>query len=89
MTLRPRHPSSPSPPKGDFYASDAAEPIVCMTPDRLRAYITIAMRDVLIPCCGLYLTVRYWSVLEPWHLPLLAGMMTVPLVAPRRNGNGK
>lgn len=59
-----------------------------MTPERLSAYVKIAMRDVLIPCAGLFLTVRYWDGLEPWHFPLLAGMMAVPLVAPRKT-NGK
>lgn len=57
------------------------------SPEKLRAYATVFMRDVIIPCCGLYLTVRYWSDLEPWHCPLLAGMMTVPLIAPRKNGD--
>lgn len=58
-----------------------------MTPERLRAYVAIVIRDILIPCGGLYLTVRFWAVLEPWHFPLLAGMMAVPLVAPRKTHN--
>jgi hypothetical protein len=53
-----------------------------MTPQRLRAYILILMRDLIIPGSGVFLAV--WlpthNLFEPWHLPLLAGMLGVPLV---------
>lgn len=53
-----------------------------MTPQRLRAYILIFMRDAIIPGAGVFLAI--WLPLtdtfEPWHLPLLAGMLGVPLV---------
>lgn len=54
-----------------------------MTPERLRAYVTIFTRDLLPPCIGAYLTVRWWTTIEAWQLPLLAGLLSVPLVAPR------
>lgn len=54
-----------------------------MTPQRLRAYVLIMVRDVATPLTGLFLSV--WlpvtGHLEPWHLPLLAGMLGTPLVA--------
>lgn len=56
-----------------------------MTPERLRAYVVIVTRDILPPTTGVFLMV-YWVVtrqLEPWHLPLAAGLMGIPLVAPR------
>lgn len=54
-----------------------------MTPERLRAYVLIVMRDIVIPSGGLFLSL-YLPVtrqFEVWQLPLLAGMMMVPLVA--------
>lgn len=54
-----------------------------MTPQRLRAYVLIVVRDILIPLGGLYLTITLTAThrFEPWHLPLVAGMMSVPLVS--------
>lgn len=52
-----------------------------MSPQRLRAYVLVAVRDVLTPCTGLGLA-TYLSVtglLEHWHLPLIAGLCGVPL----------
>lgn len=54
-----------------------------MTPERLRAYVLVVMRDILTPGAGIFLAV-YLAVsgtFEPWQLPLLAGMLGVPLVA--------
>lgn len=49
-----------------------------MTPQRLRAYVLILIRDVAIPSGGLYLAVSH----PPYYLlPLIAGMLGVPLVA--------
>jgi hypothetical protein len=56
---------------------------VCMTPERLRAYVLIFTRDLLPPLVGAYLTIRWWGTIEVWQLPLLAGLFGVPLVAPR------
>lgn len=54
-----------------------------MTPARLRAYVLIVMRDVLIPAGGLALAMilPLTERFEYWHLPLIAGMLGVPLVA--------
>jgi len=53
-----------------------------MTPAQLRAYVLILMRDLIIPGSGVFLAV--WlpihGIFQPWHLPLLAGMLGVPLV---------
>jgi hypothetical protein len=59
-----------------------------MTPQLLREWITVLMRDLAIPGLGAFLTWKGYvtGALEPWHLPLLAGMMTTPLVG--RIGNG-
>ena len=48
---------------------------------RYAALITI--RDVLIPLGGLFLAVflPLTDQLQPWHLPLIAGMLGTPLVA--------
>jgi hypothetical protein len=54
-----------------------------MTPQRLRAYVLIFMRDLVIPGAGVFLAI-YLPLshnFEPWQLPLLAGMLGVPLVA--------
>lgn len=56
-----------------------------MTPERLRAYVLIATRDILPPLTGVVLAL-FWGftgALEPWHLPLVAGLLGIPLVAPR------
>lgn len=54
-----------------------------MTPARLRAYVLIIMRDILIPAGGLALALilPLTDRFEYWHLPLIAGMLGVPLVA--------
>jgi hypothetical protein len=49
----------------------------------IRYAVLILMRDVLIPGGGLFLSV-YLPIsgsLQPWHLPLIAGMLGTPLVA--------
>ena len=53
-----------------------------MTPQRFQEWVIVAMRDLLIPGLGAYLTFKGYTsgALEPWHLPLLAGMMSTPLV---------
>lgn len=56
-----------------------------MTPEGARAWIAVIVvifRDLLIPGLGCYLTFAGYTdgSLEPWHLPLLAGMMMTPLV---------
>lgn len=54
-----------------------------MTPARLRAYVLIVMRDVLIPLGGLFLAIYLplSGLFAPWQLSLIAGMLGVPLVA--------
>jgi hypothetical protein len=54
-----------------------------VTPERLRAYVLIAVRDILIPMGGLFLSIflPLADRFEYWHLPLIAGMLGVPLVA--------
>lgn len=49
----------------------------------VRFAVLIGVRDFLIPMGGLYLAVRLSTsgALEPWHLPLIAGMLGTPLVA--------
>lgn len=54
-----------------------------MSPDRLRAYVLIFTRDLLPPCVGAYLTIRWWGTIEPFHLPLLTALFGVPFFAPR------
>jgi hypothetical protein len=53
-----------------------------MTPQRLRAYVQIVVRDALIPCGGLALAfyLAQTHQFAWWQLPILAGMMMVPLV---------
>lgn len=53
-----------------------------MTPQRLRAYVLIVMRDILIPGAGIFLAVYLpvTHLFSPWQLPLLAGMLGTPLV---------
>jgi hypothetical protein len=54
-----------------------------MSPSLLRAYVTIVVRDVVIPIAGICLTfyLAHTHQLAYWHFPLLAGMLSVPLVA--------
>lgn len=54
-----------------------------MTPARLRAYVLIVVRDIVIPVSGVFLAVYLpvFGRFEYWHLPLIAGMLGVPLVA--------
>lgn len=48
----------------------------------IRYAVLILMRDVLIPGGGLFLALQPpGGSLEPWHLPLIAGMLGTPLVA--------
>lgn len=53
-----------------------------MTPQQLRAYVQIVMRDILIPGAGVVLAFYLPAThqFSYWQLPLLAGMMMVPLV---------
>lgn len=56
-----------------------------MTPEGARAWIAVVVvvfRDLLVPGLGCLLTYKGYvgDSLEPWHLPLLAGMMMTPLV---------
>jgi hypothetical protein len=53
-----------------------------MSPARLRAYVLIVMRDVLIPGGGLFLAIYLplSDLFQPWQLPLIAGMLGTPLV---------
>lgn len=41
------------------------------------------MRDILIPGAGIFLSIylAMSGTFQPWQLPLLAGMLGVPLVA--------
>ena len=49
----------------------------------IRYAALIIVRDVLIPLGGLFLAVYLPTTgsLQPWHLPLIAGMLGTPLVA--------
>ncbi len=56
-----------------------------MSPERLRDYILIVTRDVLPPLTGVFLSI-YLPVageFSAWQLPLIAGLLGIPLVAPR------
>jgi hypothetical protein len=53
-----------------------------MTPQRLRAYVLIVTRDIIIPMAGAFLAI-YLPIsgkFQPWQLPLIAGMLGTPLV---------
>jgi hypothetical protein len=54
-----------------------------MKPEEARAWVLIAVRDVIIPIAGVVLAVLLplTDRFEYWHLPLIAGMLGVPLVA--------
>jgi hypothetical protein len=60
-----------------------------MTPELLRAYVLILMRDVLIPGAGVFLAI--WLPVsqhfEPWQIPFVLSLVGVPLVG--RIGQGK
>jgi tetrahydromethanopterin S-methyltransferase subunit E len=61
-----------------------------MTPQRLRAYVQTVVGFLVIPLAGIALTfylVRAHQF-EYWQLPLLAGMMGVPLVASSGSSEG-
>lgn len=63
-----------------------------MSPERLRAYITIVVRDVIFP--GAAVAGYFFppgGELYPWMFPMLAAFAGVPLAARgfRGNGNGK
>lgn len=51
-----------------------------MSPQALRAWIDLLVRDLAFPATGLYLLVHNWGTLEPWHLPLIGGLCSVPLI---------
>ncbi len=57
-----------------------------MAPDRLRAYVLIVTRDILPPLTGLFLSVYLplAGQFSAWQLPLIAGLLGIPLVAPRQ-----
>lgn len=54
-----------------------------MSPARLRAYVLIVVRDIIIPVTGAFLAtyLPLAHLFEPWQLPLIAGMLGTPLVA--------
>jgi hypothetical protein len=54
-----------------------------VTPARLRAYVLIVVRDIVIPLAGVFLAVYLplASLFEPWQIPMIAGMLGTPLVA--------
>ena len=56
-----------------------------MTPERLRQYVLVVTRDVLPPITGVFLAVYLPLAGEfsAWQLPLIAGLLGIPLVAPR------
>lgn len=53
-----------------------------MSPARLRAYVLIVIRDIVVPLAGVFLSIYLpvGGAFAPWQLPLLAGMIGVPLV---------
>jgi hypothetical protein len=53
-----------------------------MSPERLGAYVRVAVRDLFIPLGGLFLAFYLPATHQfaLWQCPLLAGMMMVPLV---------
>jgi hypothetical protein len=54
-----------------------------MSPERARAWVLIVVRDMVIPLSGVFLAILLplTDRFEYWHLPLIAGMLGVPLVA--------
>lgn len=54
-----------------------------MSPERLRAYVLVFIRDVIVPMAGVFLAVYLpvTGTFQPWQLPLIAGLCGVPLVA--------
>lgn len=61
-----------------------------MSAATLRSYIVVLIRDLVTPGAGVLLAVKLGlsGGLEPFHLPLIAGMLGIPLVA-RGSTNGK
>jgi hypothetical protein len=57
-----------------------------VTPQRVRAYVLIVMRDIIPPLVGAFLSVflPLSHQFAYWQLPLLAGLFGVPLVAATR-----
>lgn len=51
-----------------------------MTPQSFREWVLVIVRDILIPCGGLFLALTLTQG-ELWQLPLIAGMLGTPLVA--------
>jgi len=53
-----------------------------MTPELLAAYVRVIVREATIPLAGVTLTYFLAATdrFAVWQLPLLAGMMLVPLV---------
>lgn len=48
----------------------------------IRVAVLIVVRDLLVPGAGVFLAVDLMvsGRMEPWHLPLIAGMLGTPLV---------
>lgn len=59
-----------------------------MSPQLLRAYVLIVVRDVAIPMTGLGLSVYVIAsnTFQPWMIPFLISLVGVPLVG--RIGQG-
>ncbi len=57
-----------------------------MSPERLREYVQILMRDIAPPLTGVFLSIYLplTGQFEAWQLPLIAGLFGIPLVAPRQ-----
>lgn len=56
-----------------------------MSPDRLREYVLICTRDIFPPGAGIFLAI-YLPVTHQfaaWQLPLIAGLLGLPVVWPR------
>lgn len=58
-----------------------------MSPDRLREYVLIATRDIIPPITGTFLSIYLplAGQFSAWQLPLIAGLLGIPLVAPRQS----
>ncbi len=57
-----------------------------MSPQRLREYVLIVTRDVIPPLTGVFLSIYLplTGQFDAWQLPLIAGLLGIPLVAPRQ-----
>ena len=62
------------------------QPPLSMSPERLREYILLGTRDVIPPLTGVFLSIYLplAGQFEAWQLPLIAGLLGIPLVAPRQ-----